>query len=79
MKKTSKPATKKPIVKKSSFKPKRKAEVPSQLSQLVTRLEIVADKLAQAAEHFTQAEMRQPHTNEHVEQADDIEIGGRDE
>jgi len=41
--------------KKSSAKPKRKVEQHSQLAQVVTRLELVADKLAQAAEHLAEA------------------------
>jgi hypothetical protein len=47
-----KPAAKKPAAKKSPTEPKRKAEQHYQLAQIVTRLEIVADKLAQAAEHL---------------------------
>jgi hypothetical protein len=51
---TTKPAQKNPAMKKSSTKPKRKAEQHSQLAQIVTRLEIIADKLAQTAEHLAE-------------------------
>jgi hypothetical protein len=67
MKKAEMPVGKKPAAKKSSTKPKRDVEEHySQLAQIVTRLEIVADKLAQTAERLAQVEVRHPHTIEHA-------------
>jgi hypothetical protein len=63
MKKASKPTTKKPAqkktaTKKSSSRPKRKAEQHSQMAQIVTRLQVIADKLAETTERL--AELRAP-------------------
>src|SRR5215472_12757288 len=90
MKKTSrsaakKPAAKKPATKKTPTKPKRKT-AESQLAQVVTRLELVADKLAQAAERLAELHApgmealpvpaAQPPMREAVhEHADDVEVG----
>jgi hypothetical protein len=57
---TKKPAVKKPLAKKSPAKLDPQAETRSQLAQVVTRLEIVADKLPHAAETF--AVLHEPHT-----------------
>jgi hypothetical protein len=100
MKKTSKPVSKTPAKKapatkqsaakpkaKSSAKPKpRKAQGQAELTQVVARLEAIAEKLAQTAERLTQnvllapgtqpvppVEALHPHTDEH---ADDVEVAG---
>jgi hypothetical protein len=101
MKKTTKPAPKtpakkapaikqsaaKPKAKPSSTKPKaRKASGQAELTQIVARLEAIAEKLAQTAERLSQnvlpasdmpplppAEVLHPHTDEH---ADDVEVAG---
>jgi hypothetical protein len=58
LKKTTKPAGKKPAQKKpaakktSSTKPKRKAQDQGELTQVVARLEAVADKLAEAVKRL---------------------------
>ena len=62
------PASKKPAAKKSPTKPKRKAGQHYQLAQIVTRLEIVADKLAQATEHLAQLGIPPSHPGEPQEE-----------
>jgi hypothetical protein len=64
---TKKPATEKRAAKKSSTKPKRRAEQHTQLAQVVTRLEIIADKLAQSADHL--AELATSHPEERHEES----------
>jgi hypothetical protein len=60
MKKTSKPApkktaAKKPVAKKSSAKPKRKAAGQGDFAQLVERLAVIADRLAETAYRLNEA------------------------
>lgn len=98
MKKTNKPvpktpAKKVPATKQSAAKPKaiasakpkpRKAQGRAELTQVVARLEAIAEKLTQTAERLSQsvlpasgtqplppAEVLHPHTDEH---ADDVKV-----
>jgi hypothetical protein len=84
-----KPAQKRQAAKKSSTKPKRKAQHPSELMQVVARLDAIADRLAEAAERLallptlgTQRSLPAPievphaHADEH---ADDVEVAGATE
>jgi hypothetical protein len=80
-KKTTKPTTKKavqkkPAAKKSSVKPKRKAQSRAELAELVERFTIIADRLTQTVDRLVSVEMRQRHTNEHAEHDDDVEVSG---
>ena len=54
----NKAAPKKPATKRPSAKPKRKAQDQNAVTEVVARLEALADKLAQTAERFAQAAER---------------------
>jgi hypothetical protein len=69
MKKTNKPATKKPAAKKSPKKLKRKAELAALVEQFTT----IADRLEQAVNQLASIGIR------HAQSNDDLEFGGRDE
>ncbi len=77
MKKASKPAPKAPAKKastaknpaakpkaKPAAKPKRKAQSQAELTQVVARLEAIAEKLAQAADRITEATAANPQISE---------------
>jgi hypothetical protein len=69
MKKTSKPATKRPghktpATKKPSAKLKRKAQGQSELAQMVARLDVIADKLTEATAQLVEATVRLSATQE---------------
>jgi hypothetical protein len=75
----NKPASKKAATKESSTKPKRKAQSRAELAALVERFTIIADRLDQAVDRPARVQMRQPHTSEHAEHDDNIEVGQRQE
>ena len=76
---SNKLAKKEPTAKKSSSKPKRKAQSRAELATLVERFTIIGDRLEQTVDRLARVQMRQPHTNQHAEHDDDVEVGDREE
>lgn len=72
---TKQAASKKPHLKESSKKLKRKV-ARAELAALVERFSIIAERLEQTVDRLAPAGTRLTHMNQHSEHADDVEVGG---
>jgi hypothetical protein len=62
---SKKPAQNKPAAKKSPAKPKRKADGQSELLEIVARLALITEQLAETAERLAKLATQPPHAEQH--------------